>query len=271
MGIGFRKEIEEQILESQSCIDWLELIAEHYIGRPPERVAEVTRLNEVFSLVPHGVELSIGTSGDLDARYVDDLALFVHSINAPWFSDHLSFTRAGDIALGHLTPVVRTWKTVEEIAQKVRHLQGHVGLPFLLENITYYVDFPGELSESEFISAILEQCDCGLLLDLTNVFINATNHKFDAREFLDQIPLGRVVQVHLSGGTKTPQGLIDSHSSPVPPEVFDLLRYTVRGAENLKAIMIERDQNYPANFEEITRDLLRARQIWTLTVSNSCS
>jgi uncharacterized protein len=262
-GLGFRAEMEQNILAHRSDIDWLEIIAEHYMSRPPERVAELGRLGELFPLIPHGVEMSIGTTGDLDTTYVKSLAEFVHSIRAPWFSDHLSFTKAGEIALGQLTPLFRTREMAKEVAMKAKLLQSEIGLPFLLENITYYFEFKGALTEADFIVDILEQCECGLLLDLTNVLINSLNHNASAFEFLECIPLERVVQIHLSGGKTANRVVVDSHSDAVPNEVFNLLRYVVPRSPALKGVMIERDQEFPDDFGEIISDLRCTRNIVT--------
>jgi uncharacterized protein (UPF0276 family) len=261
VGLGYRSDLDTQIWLHQSSIDWLEVISEHYMARPQEKIDQALRLRGVFPLIPHGVEMSIGTAGELDPVYVDSLAELVSVIGAPWFSDHLCFTRAGGIALGQLTPLPRSRATAAEIARKARWLQERIGAPFLLENITYYIDIESPLSEAEFIVEVMERCECGLLLDLTNVFINGINHRFTALDFLESIPLERVVQIHLAGGEPSAGAFLDTHSSPVPDEVFGLLRYVVDRAPNLKAVLIERDSNYPDDFQELAHDLTVAREI----------
>jgi uncharacterized protein (UPF0276 family) len=263
IGLGYRPELDADIRLNRATIDWLEVISEHYLGRPPERVEQALRLRAVFPLVPHGVELSIGTDGPLDDAYIDALAAFAEIVDAPWCSDHLCFTRADGLALGQLIPVPRTRTVAAAIAAKARHVQDRVGRPFLLENITYYVDLRGELTEAQFVTEVMEGCDSGLLLDLTNLYINSVNHGFDPHEFLAAIPAERVVQVHLAGGEPTAAALVDTHSAAVPAPVFDLLHETVRLAANLKGVMVERDQNFPDDFAEIKVDLDTARRILT--------
>jgi uncharacterized protein (UPF0276 family) len=260
-GLGYRAELDTQIQANSSVIDWLEIISEHFLGRPPERLEQAQRLRAAFPLIPHGVELSIGTEGPLDGAYVDALAAFADVIDAPWFSDHLCFTRAGGIALGQLIPLPRTRCAAAEVGAKARQVQQQVGRPFLLENITYYFDFDSELTEAQFITEVLGHNDCGLLLDLTNLYINSVNHGFPAEDFLQTIPGERIVQVHLAGGEPSGAAFIDTHSAPVHPEVFALLRETVRLAPNLKGVLIERDQNYPADFAELAQDLATAHGI----------
>jgi uncharacterized protein (UPF0276 family) len=260
VGIGYRPEIHDQIMEHRDSVDWLELITEHYIQTSPEQAAHATELRADFPLIPHGIEMSIGTEGDLDPDYVTAVAELVEAVQAPWFSDHLSFTQAGGVSLGQLTPVVRTRETAAAIGRKARAAQEAVGVPFLLENITYYVNIEAELTEAQFITEVLEHGDCGLLLDMTNVFINSVNHGFDPYEFLSQLPLERVVQIHLAGGEWQDDVMVDSHSHPVHEEVWQLLDHLVQRAP-LKGILLERDDNFSSDFDELEGELERARAV----------
>jgi uncharacterized protein len=261
VGLGYRRELHASIYAHKDSVDWLELISEHYIQGPPERMTPGCELGRDFPVIPHGVEMSIGTEGEVDAGYLAALARFVEALHPPWFSDHLCFTRAGGIALGTLTPLDRTRALAKTLAAKAQRVQEQIGVPFILENITQQFTMKTELTEAEFLSEFLEHCDCGLLLDLTNVHINSVNHRFDAFEFLDSIPLDRVVQIHLAGGKGSHRLLIDSHSSPVPAEVWGLLDYVLDTGAAPRGVMIERDQDYPEDFGEILADLARARSV----------
>ncbi|PXX61015.1 hypothetical protein DFR70_109206 [Nocardia tenerifensis] len=257
VGLGYRREIDAAIMANHERIDCLEIITENFLDTPVGGPLE--QLRDQFALVPHGIELSIGTEGPLDDGYLDGLALLVARVDAPWCSDHLSFTRAGGLSIGQLTPLMRTRELADDIAGKARRVQERVGTPFLLENITYHLDFPAELSEAEFITRVVERAGCGLLLDLTNVFVNATNHGYDAIEFVNSIPLERVVQMHLAGGYWSGGTLLDSHSAPVPAEVWELLDYVAGRTPALRCVILERDQDFPDDFDELTADLRRAR------------
>jgi uncharacterized protein (UPF0276 family) len=262
VGVGYRGELHDGIASHATDVEWLEIITEHYIDTPPERLMLAQELRRTFPLIPHGIEMSIGTPGELDESYLAAVTDFVAAIDAPWFSDHLCYTRAGGVALGDLTPLPRTREMASTVAAKAQQAQNAVGAPFLLENITYYVDIPAELSEAEFISLVMEQCECGLLLDLTNVYTNAVNHGFDAIDFLDSLPLERVVQIHVAGGVWNGQVLIDSHDHPVPEQVWSLLGHVVERAP-VKGVLLERDSRFPADFSDITGELARAREIWS--------
>lgn len=260
VGVGLRPQIESHVREHASAVDWLEIITEDFLFTP-HRQDDLAELRALFPLVPHGIELSIGSGEEPDPAYVDALAGLVEAVDAPWFSDHLCFTRAGGIALGALAPLLRTREVAETVARKAQQLQDRVGVPFLLENISTYIDIPAELSETEFLTHLLEHCDCGLLLDLTNVFNNSVNHGFDPLDFLDAVPLERVVQLHLAGGTWAGEILQDNHSADVHDEVWDLLRHVLAAKAPVKGILVERDGKLPDDFPAVLADVELARTV----------
>ncbi|MFW6692194.1 DUF692 domain-containing protein [Streptomyces sp. MAR4 CNX-425] len=253
--------MHESILEYRQEIDFLEIITDQYLDAP-EALRLVQETMGLIPIVPHGVEMSIGSQGPVDDEYLQQVRTLAKAVEAPWVSDHLSFTREGGIELGTLTPVQRTRENVRRIARKAQHVQDTLGRRFLLENITYYVELPGDLTESELMSEVMEHCDCGLLLDLHNVVVNARNHGFDPYEFLDEIPLDRVEQVHLAGNVPVSDDygqLIDGHNAPVGDEVLRLLSHLL-DRRQVKGILIERDE-LPGDFHELLTDLRRARHV----------
>lgn len=259
-GLAYRGEIEEQIKANRTKIDFLELISDHYIDTNPFKDQELADLSEIFPIVLHGVAMSIGTAAPLEDEYLRSLARIARKSNALWLSDHLCFTKAGGIDLGQLTPLPFTEEAIEVVCQNVKRVKRHVNAPFLLENITYYFPIPGaEMGEAEFITRVIKQADCGLLLDVTNLFTNATNHHYDPYEFLKSIPLDRVVQIHLAGGMWMQEVLIDSHSHAVPVEVWELLTWVVAHSP-VKGILLERDDNFPP-ISELIGELEAARKI----------
>ncbi|MGW8955927.1 DUF692 domain-containing protein [Streptomyces sp. NPDC055709] len=263
-GLGYREEISSSIRGNRDQIDWLEIITEHFISAPADRREFLRELRSEFPIIPHGTELSIGTESPLDPHYLARLADLVEDIDAPWFSDHLCFTRAGGIGLGTLTPIPRSRAAAKSAAKRAQQVQQAVGVPFIMENITYYIDLPNPLGEAEFITEVMENCDCGLLLDVTNLYINSRNHGFDPLEFLDGIPLERIVQIHLAGHEEEEwEGqIIDTHSAPIPVPVWELLEEVLKRSP-VRAAMIERDQEFPDDFSEILDDITSARGILT--------
>lgn len=258
-GLGFRAGLAGDIERHADRIDWLEVITEHFLfGRDArERLREMARR---FTIVPHGVELSIGSDREPDDAYLEALATLVDEIDAPWFSDHLCFTRTDQVELGLLAPLPRTRQVARRLAGRAQWVQRTVGRPFLLENITYYVDLATPLTEAQFIAEVMEHCDCGLLLDVANLDINARNHGFDPLEFLDTIPLERVVQVHLAGGDEDEQMSLDTHGAAVPARVWDLLDEVVARTP-VRAALVERDGNFPGDFTELLDEVDRARAV----------
>jgi uncharacterized protein len=257
-GLGYRPEMHDPIMKSAGEIDWLEIVAESFLPLTPRRRDLLTELTARFVCVPHCTELSVGSTGPVDGRLVEQVAELADLVDAPWVSDHFCFTTAGGVRLGHLAPVQWTHATADRMAENARSIRTRVGRPFLLENIAYTFVIPGELSEPDFIAIVLEQSDCHLLLDVANVHANAANLGFGAAEAIDRFPLDRLVQMHVAGGTWEDGVLADSHDAPVSPAVWDLVRQ-VAGRTGIPAVLLERDAAFPEDFAEIVADLRTAR------------
>ena len=262
VGIGFRRELAQQINANREFVDWCEVISEHYINTSPDRLEQIQNFSRSIPVVPHGIDLSIGADMAIEDEYLDGLGALVELVDAPWFTDHLCFTRTPEFNIGQLTPLKFSDEVVEIVVEKTRQVKQRIGRPFLLENISYSFTIPGgQMSEAEFITRVLDGADAGMLLDVCNLFINSTNHNYDPYKFLRSIPLDRVVQLHLAGGVQWNNKWIDSHSHPVHQEVFDLLEFIVANAP-VKGILLERDDNFPASFQELVDELNHARGIF---------
>ncbi len=217
VGLGWREEIASSILDHREQVDWCELISDHFINASEERLAAVRGISRTLPLIPHGLDLSIGSDAPPDSAYIKGLAVLVETVRAPWFTDHLCFTRGGGLNLGQLAPLQFSEEVLEVVERNVRHLRSVIQTPFLLENISYDFVVPGgSMDEATFINETVRRADVGLLLDVTNVFTNAENHAFDPRAFIDRLPLDRVVQLHVAGGHQINGRWVDSHSFPVP-------------------------------------------------------
>lgn len=264
VGLGYRKELHQHYFRHKDKVDWLELIGDHYLGSisDAERAEEAVELSRSFPVIPHFLEHSVGSHGPLDEAYCREGAELVRLTGAPFFGDHLCMTQAAGLELGQLTPLPFTRATALRCAERARRIQDIAGVPLVLENIFRMFTFPGELTEVEFINLVLEKSGCGMLLDLANLFINSQNHGYDAYAFIDSLPAERIVQVHLAGSEKRGDLWLDTHSQTVNkhPEVWDLLDHLASRAP-IKAVLLERDQNFPEDFGEITDDLDRARSI----------
>ena len=260
VGLGFRAPFRSDLFASQEQVDFLEITADHYMDASPEKERELDLLAAHFRLIPHGLNLSLGTAEGVDPVYLDKLASLMDRLQPPWWSEHIAFTQAGGIPIGHLVPLPFTREAVEVLCQNVATVRRRIQAPLLLENITYTVSLPGsEMSEAEFIAEVLERTDCGLLLDVTNLYTNAMNYGYDPGEFLNRLPLERVAQLHFAGGHWRNDVLIDSHAHRTPPEVWSRMAEVLARAP-VKAAVLERDENLPP-FEHLLAELEQAREL----------
>ena len=257
-GLGYRPQLHDDIVRCRDQIDWLELLADSFFPLTPPRRELLAELSEMFVCVPHCTELSVGSQARVDRELVAQLAELADIVDAPWVSDHFCFTTAGGLRLGHLAPVQWTRANAALMARNARTVSRDTGRPFLLENIAYTFVVPGDLSEAQFITSVLEEAECYLLLDVANVFANATNLGFDGAERLDEFPLHRLRQMHVAGGKWEDGVLADSHDAQVADEVWGLVRHVADRAP-VPAVLLERDASFPEDFGEILSDLRLAR------------
>jgi uncharacterized protein len=263
-GIGYRSAIADWTRAHLDRFDVLEITVDHVIhGNPTQRV-EISDLVGRVPLTAHGVGLSIGTDVPLDLAYLDKIAEIVERLKAPAYSEHLAFTRVPGCDLGNLLPLPKTEAVAEQIIAKVRTVRARVGVPFLLENITYMFEWPdSKLTDAEFLNLICRETGAGLLLDVENVYLNSQNHGFDPYAFIDALAPGLVREIHMAGGitVRDPAGrpvLADTHSHPVEAAVLDLLDHTL-ARERPATIIVERDDRLDA-IDEILDDVERIRE-----------
>lgn len=260
VGLGLRRELATETFAHSSSIDWLEIVPENYMeigGSARERLDAAAKQ---WPLISHGINLSIGSTDELNMEYLQALKSLLNDFDIAWFSDHLCFTSFDGIYLQDLLPLPFSKEAVNHIVERIKRVQDFVERPFLIENISFYMKMPGcEIPETEFMTQILEKADCGLLLDVNNVFVNSLNHAFDPIQFVNELPLERVVQIHVAGHKKIGDYVIDTHGAAVVDPVFDLLAH-VLSKTRVNGIMLERDQNFP-EFSEIIQELDRIREI----------
>jgi uncharacterized protein len=265
VGLGFRRELGPQILANRDVCDFLEIISEHYLDPTAAERQELERLAERFPLIPHGLNLSVGTAAPADDDYLRAVGRLVKRVAAPWWSDHLAMTHASGIEIGHLAPVPFTRGALEVVCANIARAQASVATPFVIEHIASPLRLPGaEMSEAAFVSQVIARTGAGLLLDLMNVYANAWNHGFDPYQFLEAVPLDRVVYVHVIGGRLENGVMIDSHSDKTPSEVWDMLAFVARRVR-LKGVLIEWDDQFPA-FDTIVEEIARAREVMACPV-----
>jgi len=263
VGIGYRAAIDDWTRRNLSSFELLEITIDHCMGSHPARF-NIFDFVDRIPLTAHGIGLSIGTDVPLDLRYLDEVAAIVDRLKAPAYSEHLAFTRTPGRDLANLLPLPQTEAIAESIIEKVRIVQSRIGVPFLLENITYLFTWPdSNLSDAEFLNLICRETGAGLLLDVENLYLNASNHGFDPYAFLDALPSGLVQEVHMAGGEVVNEKVVDrplladSHAYPVPDEAFRILDRVLE-RHTPSAIVLERDDRLDA-VDEILDDVTRIR------------
>lgn len=257
-GAGLRAAHYEHILGERPAIDWFEAITENYLdsgGRPLHILEQVRR---DYPLALHGVGLSIGSVDSLDARYLERLRALVARLEPALVTDHLCWTGVGGRALYDLLPLPYTEETLRHVAERVRRVQDALGRRIALENPSQYVAFRhSTMTEWEFLAALASEADCGLLVDVNNLYVSAYNLRFDAERYLDALPPSRVAQLHLAGFTDMGSYLFDTHSAPVHEDVWALYRRAV-ARFGAAATLVEWDADIPA-FDRVHAEAERAR------------
>jgi uncharacterized protein (UPF0276 family) len=257
IGLGLRTVHYGHILEHWPAVDWFEIISENYMqtaGRPLDFLDQIA---ERYPIVMHGVSLSIGSTDPLDRNYLAELKALARRTNAHWVSDHLCWTGVAGKNTHDLLPMPHTEEALRHTAERVRAVSDFLEAPILLENPSSYVEFAGSgMTEWDFLAALAVEADCGLLLDVNNIYVSSFNHGFEPRQYLDALPFDRVVQMHVAGHTHHGTHIVDTHIGPVIDPVWDLAEEAYRRAGGT-SVLLEWDAEIPP-FEEVLREAQRA-------------
>ena len=259
VGIGLRPVHFGQILSGSPEIDWFEVLSENYMdtgGRPLFLLDQVV---ERYPVALHGVSLSVGSTDPLDRDYLRKLKELARRTKAHWVSDHLCWTGVLGRNTHDLLPLPYDEATLRHVIGRVREVQDVLERPLVLENPSTYLAFASStMTEWEFLARLAAEADCGLLLDVNNVYVSAFNHGFDPAEYIDAIPADRVVQYHLAGHTNKGTHIVDTHSGPALDAVWDLYaRATAR--TGLVSTLFEWDADIPP-LEQVVIEARRAHQ-----------
>jgi uncharacterized protein (UPF0276 family) len=258
-GVGLRTAHYATVLDEHPKVDWFEVISENFMvaGGNPRRVLRAIR--ERYPVALHGVSLSIGATDALDERYLDELAALARETEPAWISDHLCWTRVGGHQSHDLLPLPYTDEALAHVVERVRRVQDRLKRRILIENVSSYVTFTqSTMTEWQFLTALCERADCGLLLDVNNVFVSAYNHGFDARAFIDGVPAERVGQLHLAGHSDRGTHLLDTHDHTVCDGVWQLYRRTLARCGRVSTL-VEWDENIPPLAEVLAESRRAAR------------
>jgi len=259
LGVGLRTVHFPHILEHQPEVDWFEIISENFMdsaGRPRHVLEQIA---ERYPIVMHGVSLSIGSTDPLNREYLKKLKTLAESVNAHWISDHVCWTGVAGRNTHDLLPIPYNEKTLSHLVKRIRIVQEILERPLVLENPSSYLEFQDStMPEAEFVCRMAEEADCGLLLDVNNVYVSSVNHEFDPVKYIEAIPAPRVVQCHLAGHTNCGTHLIDTHNGHVIDPVWNLFQLMHQRTGGV-ATLLEWDADIPP-FPVVHEEVLKARK-----------
>ncbi|MDH5648123.1 MAG: DUF692 domain-containing protein [Gammaproteobacteria bacterium] len=265
-GLGLKRALMGPLAEaSPTQINFLEVAPENWIGVGGKYGKQFHRFTERYPFLAHGLSLSIGGPDKLDTAFVRDVKNFLDQFNIRCYSEHLSYCSDG----GHLydlMPIPFTEEAVHYVVTRIREVQDILERRIAMENISYYAAPGQEMSEIDFINAVLKEADCDLLLDVNNIYVNSINHGYDAEEFLKALPAERVAYFHIAGHYKEAEDLlVDTHGAPVIDTVWDLLD---KAYEHVGVVptLLERDFNIPPLQELLTEmdRIIEIQNNWSL-------
>ena len=244
-GLGLRRALMGPLQSmDQDAVDFMEVAPENWIGVGGRFGRQFRALAERYPLILHGLSLDIGGPDPIDTELVSGVRKLMEEVGATLYSEHLTYCAAQ----GHLydlLPLPFTEEAVHHVAERVRQVQDIIGAPIALENASYYAQAHTELSESEFICAVLAESGCDLLLDVNNIYVNSINHRYDPLDFLDALPLERVRYIHIAGHFDEAEDLkVDTHGADVIDPVWALLAQVYARLGPLPTLL-ERDFNFP--------------------------
>lgn len=252
IGVGHRRGLAKWLRTRPRQVICVEVTAEHFYDDGGDALESLAQTYPVFV---HGLGLSLGTPGPIDPAALNLFAAVVGRCNPRWISEHVAFTRMNGVDLGHLNPVPLTKDSLSTISDHVVELQDRCQKPVILENITSHQANAGEMSEPEFLNAICERSGSGLLIDVTNLFINAHNHGYDARTWLHQLEPQYIRQLHIVGYSIDGRQLSDGHAERIQEDLMKLL-IDVVAYGHVEAVILERD-DHDADIEDIMHELDR--------------
>ena len=259
VGIGLRIPHYEHILTRHPVVDWFEIISENYMidgGKPLETLDKIL---EQYRVVQHGVSMYFGSVDPLSREHLKRLRALARRTKTPWLSDHLCWGSVDGRYTHDLLPMPYTWEAVEVTAQKIRQVQDFVEVPVVVENVSSYAEFhASEMTEWEFLTEVVERADCGILLDVNNIYVSSKNHGFNPFDYVNFVPPHRVAQIHIAGHSKFEKYILDTHDHPVLPAVWRLYARAIERC-GPTATLLEWDDNIPS-FEEVHAEALKANK-----------
>jgi uncharacterized protein (UPF0276 family) len=259
VGIGLRVPHYQHILEKKPVVDWFEVISENYMidgGRP---LTVLDSILDQYRVVQHGVSMYFGSAERLSREHLRRLKGLVRRTGTPWLSDHLCWGSVDGTYTHDLLPMPYTFEAAKITAEKIRQAQDFLEVPIAVENVSSYAEYHiSEMTEWEFLNEVVEQADCGILLDVNNIYVSSQNHSFDPNTYVNSVPAERVAQIHIAGHSKFERYILDTHDHPVLDPVWELYARAIERC-GPTATLLEWDDSIPS-FDEVHAEALKANR-----------
>jgi uncharacterized protein (UPF0276 family) len=258
-GVGLRTVHFGHILSQEPQVDWFEVLSENYMDTGGRPLYVLDRVAERYPIVLHGVSMSVGSTDPIDFNYLQKLKNLAKRTRAHWVSDHLCWTGVSGLNVHDLLPMPYTDESLRYTIERVRTISDFLERPLILENPSTYLEFRASTwHEWDFLAEVADRADCGVLLDVNNVYVSSFNHRFDPEAYIDRIPAGRVVQIHLAGHTDKGTHILDTHNDRVIGPVWELYRRVYRRMGGI-ATLLEWDEDIPA-FDVVHQEARKAQR-----------
>lgn len=259
VGIGLRIPHYQHIFSEKPTVDWFEIISENYIvdgGRPMQVLDQIL---DRYKVVQHGVSMYLGSSQGLNREHLKRVKTLARRTNTPWLSDHLCWGSVDGTYSHDLLPMPYTFEAARITAENIRHAQDFIELPIVVENVSSYAEFhDSQMTEWEFLNEVVEAADCGILLDVNNIYVSSQNHDFDPFEYLNNVPAERVAQIHIAGHSRYEKYILDTHDHAVIDPVWQLYARAIQRC-GPTATLLEWDDKIPS-FDEVHAEALKANR-----------
>lgn len=259
VGIGLRVPHYEHIFAQKPVVDWFEIISENYMvdgGRPLQVLDQIL---DQYRVVQHGVSMYFGSAQPLDREHLKRLKTLTKRTKTPWLSDHLCWGSVDGAYTHDLLPLPYTFEAARITAQRIREVQDFLEIPVAVENVSSYAEFhESQMTEWEFLNEVVHAADCGILLDVNNIYVSSQNHNFDPLVYVDAVAAERVAQIHIAGHSKFEKYTLDTHDHPVLDPVWKMYARAIERV-GVTATLLEWDDNIPS-FDEVHGEALKANR-----------
>ncbi len=259
VGIGLRIPHYQHIFQHHPPVAWFEIISENFMVDGGRALAVLDQILERYRVVQHGVSMYFGSAEPINREHLRRLKTLVQRTKTPWLSDHLCWGSVDGRYTHDLLPMPYTFEAAEVTARKIREVRDFLEIPIAVENVSSYAEFHvSEMTEWEFLNEVVERADCGILLDVNNIYVSSQNHDFDPFQYLNSVPAERVAQIHIAGHSKYEKYILDTHDHPVIDPVWKLYERAIERV-GPTATLLEWDDRIPS-FEEVYAEARKAEK-----------